>query len=266
MLMAVYDGDDEEKLCKCLLSIQHELRYLHSVVIVCDGEINDKKQKLIDLCIPKTHLNLLRLKKNSGLISALNFGLANIDADIVARLDSDDCMIPNRIVEQYTYMQEHKLDICSGHIKEVGGFYETETFRKVPVSQDDILSMLKFRSPFNHMAVMFDLSKIKKLRGYPNIFNNEDYALWLKAAKAGLKLGNMDKTLVIADVPGSFSQRRLGWQRASSEFALAKFRRNLKLFPMWVDYLALILRLTFRLMPSSWAKSVYRTLRSRRCE
>lgn len=262
ILLPVYDGDDDVKFEACLKSIKHELGFVDQVVIVLDGYVSETKTNLINRFIPNNLLRLIKLPVNKGLVNALNVGLQNINSKYAARVDADDIIIEGRIKIQKLYMEKYKLDICSSHIEEFGGFYNEITLRKIPISATDILTFMKLRSPFNHMATMYHVDKIRRLGGYPNIFNNEDYALWLAAAAQKLELGNVDAVLMRADVPKEFLDRRAGIKRARAELQLFQFRRKLRLYPLHVDLIALIIRSSFRMLPVFLLKKLYRMTRN----
>ena len=48
---------------------------------------------------------ILKLKQNLGLPRALNYGLAHINSDWVARFDADDLMVPNRLELQKNFVE-----------------------------------------------------------------------------------------------------------------------------------------------------------------
>ena len=263
VILPIYDGDDDAKLEKCLSALTAELEDVKEVVVVLDGPVTNIKLKLVNDFIPSEKLKVLQLPENRGLTVALNCALNQVKTKYAIRIDSDDMICPGRVVDQYNYVERHSLDICSAYIKQQGGYFDEPTIRQVPLQHEEIIHFLRYRSAFNHMAIIYRVDKIRNIGGYPEIFNNEDYALWLNAFASGLKFGNINKVMVRADVPVDFAKRRAGWKRAKSEWKLFLYRRKLGVFPLWVDIASLVLRVGFRLMPKTLMKMNYARLHSK---
>jgi len=85
-------------------------------IIVNDGS-TDGTPEVIEKYLSDSRFKLINLSK-VGLCAALNRGLELTRAPLIARMDSDDVMLPERLAVQVAYMQAHP---------EVGGcasFYE----------------------------------------------------------------------------------------------------------------------------------------------
>src|SRR5476649_1729729 len=62
----------------------------------------------------KMALTVLDLKENAGVAGALNYGLARIDSQYIARIDADDLARPERLAIQYAFLENHPhIDVCS---------------------------------------------------------------------------------------------------------------------------------------------------------
>lgn len=261
VLLPVYDGDDPDLFGACLEAVVVELIETDQLVIVVDGQINND----LETCISKYHgslnnFDVVRLPMNVGLVSALNVGLENCIHEYVARIDADDISLPGRFVKQVK-MLDDGADVVSGAILETGGFHRRPTVKYLPECQQDIMRSMSFRSPMNHMATMFRLSKILEVGQYPNLLGNEDYGLWLKCRKYGLKFRNTREVLVKANVPVDFAKRRSGWKFARSEIQLLWFRRQNGLGSFGEIYLSFAVRFIVRLLPSKLLVILYYFLR-----
>jgi len=88
-----------------LVSIANQTFGDFECVIVNDGS-SDGTAKVVERHLADARFKLLNLPK-VGLCAALNQGLELTRAPLIARMDSDDVMLPERLAEQVAYMQAH---------------------------------------------------------------------------------------------------------------------------------------------------------------
>lgn len=131
-------------------------------------------------------------KKNLSV--ALNYGLKYCKYNLVARMDSDDIMIYDRLQKQRDYMLSNKdVDILGGQIYVFPHNYSTN--HQKLVTKQLALSSQWF---INHPTVMFKKDKILNIGGYreyPELFA-EDYDLWIKCLINDYKIVNLPDVLV----------------------------------------------------------------------
>jgi glycosyltransferase involved in cell wall biosynthesis len=210
VLMPIYYGDKPKLLDKAINSVFKNSICPKHLYLIIDGQISPNLN-LIILKYKKifnSKIRIYKLKKNFGLSYALNYGLKKIKEEIVIRADADDINMKERFRYLLNKIYED-YDIVGSNIIEYSN--NNKYFvKKVPSSQADIASFIKYRNPFNHMSVAYRKSKILKLGGYPSLYFFEDYALWAKAIKSKLKVTNLNKTLVKVFVNNNFYKRRGG--------------------------------------------------------
>lgn len=91
------------------------------LIIVDDGSTDPKTIKMLDSC-KEQHENVVlhRLKSNGGLPNALNTGFQIALAkgvDYIARMDSDDLSVPERIETQVGFLMENPhIDIVGSSV------------------------------------------------------------------------------------------------------------------------------------------------------
>lgn len=261
ILLPVYSGDDPRLFSRCLASLEAEILAFDQIVLVVDGPIgNGLTTCLNNYCGKLPNIEVINIPINCGLISALNIGLEKCRYEHVARIDADDSVLPGRFDEQVS-MIEQGADVVSGAIIETGGFYERTTIKSLPEKHSEIIKLMSYRNPINHMATMFRLSKILAVGKYPNLVGNEDYGLWLLCRKHGLLFENTSRILVEANVPVDFAIRRSGLKFARSEIKLWHFRLQNNLGTWSEAHLSLIIRLMVRLLPAKLLKLTYYYLR-----
>ena len=112
-----------------------------------------------------------------------------------ARMDSDDIALPQRFERQLEWIRKNDADICGSWVKLFGA---TRTrILKHPITDAAIKMEMLFSTPFAHPTVMMKRALIKHLR-YDKAWEKcEDYDLWERAARAGLKMTNVPEVLLL---------------------------------------------------------------------
>ena len=85
---------------------------------------------------------------------------------------------------------------------------------------------MSFKNCFAHNTVLIKKSAVLKARGYNAGFNSEDYDLWLRLRRLGVKWDNMNETLVDYRIHEGTSQRRLLGYAESTALAVREFILN----------------------------------------
>ncbi|TOK95283.1 glycosyltransferase, partial [Vibrio parahaemolyticus] len=87
-------------LVACLDSVLAQTLLPKEIVIVIDGPITSKLQQVLDEYQSKSGLlRLLPQKENKGLGYTLAIGVEACQYELVARMDTDDLMLPTRLEE-----------------------------------------------------------------------------------------------------------------------------------------------------------------------
>jgi len=131
----------------------------------------------------------LRQEGRNNISIALNHGLNQCKYDLVARMDSDDIMLYDRLEKQFNYMTENiDVDILGAQIKVFPDGYVTN-HPKI-ITNDIALNSSWF---LNHPTIVYRKDKILDIGGYSDIPEHgaEDYKLWMTAFRSGLVIRNM---------------------------------------------------------------------------
>ncbi|MFR6673496.1 MAG: glycosyltransferase [Enterococcus avium] len=214
ILMSVYIKEKPEYLRTSLKSAINQTVRVKEIVLVLDGPITDQLQSVVEECQKECSdlIKLIPLKENVGLGKALAIGVEKCKYDLVARMDTDDIMIPTRIEKQIAeFTSELDLTIVGSNIDE---FYDSPESivgrRVVPEMNEEICNFSKKRNPFNHMTVMFKKSAVLDVGNYQPMMGFEDYYLWVRLLKAGYKGKNIQESLVFARTGEDMYARRGG--------------------------------------------------------
>ncbi|HEX6892176.1 MAG TPA: glycosyltransferase [Chryseolinea sp.] len=263
VLIPVYIKENPASLKTALESILDKQTVLpQEVVVVEDGPITDAlEQVLTDISAkyPKV-INRIKLPVNQGMGAAMNVGLNNVSYKWVARMDSDDIAVANRFETQLEFLKAHpEVDVLGSAIEEFDRTPgDLKHFRKVPEKHDEIIRLMKYRNPLNHMTVFFRSDIAVKAGGYWSKRYFEDYNLWYEMKKVGARFHNMSENLVHVRVGNNMVGRRSGYAYFTFErILLKKFLTDRFISPMEYVWLSGV-KLLLRILPTNVLRVVYK--------
>ena len=181
VIMATYNTKSEY-LTSAIESILKQSFENFELIIVNDGGN--------DIATIKTYhdnrIIIINHKEKMGLPKSLNDAIKISKGKYIARMDSDDISLPERLQLQYDYMEQHRdIDICSTYARTFGG--KEEVIADIHTTPAEIKCELFFRSCLIHPTVMIKKSFLKK---YNLLYNEEfscaqDFELWTRCSKVG---------------------------------------------------------------------------------
>ena len=196
VLMSLYYKEKPKYLSLCLDSLVKQTRKADEVVIIIDGEIGDDLKNILGEYSNLLPIKAIYLSDNVGLGAALNIGLLHCSGELIARMDTDDISTDNRLMIQEKYILSKELDIIGtgAYVIDLNG--DITGFRINPKEHSEIVKNL-WKNPFIHPSVMFKKSKVEAIGAYNcSLKRRQDYELWFRAAKKGLKFGNVEEKLI----------------------------------------------------------------------
>ena len=165
------------------------------LICISDGSTDGSDDVVRSYAARDARVRLLSNENKPGLAGALNTGLAHAGGEFVARIDSDDIMLQNRIAVQARFMEEHpEVAVCGSWVQtfgEVDGI-----IWNFPVSHEEICVQMLFHGALAHPAVIIRRQRFEEfgLR-YDENFAAEDYELWTRAARK-VRLANVPRILL----------------------------------------------------------------------
>jgi glycosyltransferase involved in cell wall biosynthesis len=211
----------EATLAPAVKSVLMQTMRDFELIIVDDGGgmcrlklsvLQDKRIKIINL--PPT-----------GIVGALNAGIAAAAAPYIARMDADDVCSPRRLELQLAYMEDNPdCALLGSRVRKFprralkGGMLHYERWINSVVSPEEINRDLFVESPFAHPSVMFGREDFLILGGYRDVGWPEDYDLWLRFAEAGKGMAKLSETLLF------WRDREDRLSRRSGVYSAEKFR------------------------------------------
>jgi len=180
-----------------------------------------------------------------NLVDALNFGLGQSKAKIIARMDADDYSYPNRLSHQYTFLQKNTtIDLVSGLVEYQGdasknkGYAHYVSWVNQIISPSQVFTNRFRESVLPHPTVMFRKSLVGKYGGYRNGAFPEDFELWLRWMAAGVTMGKVAELILQwNDLPGRLSRIDSRYHRDNFAVIKAKYFMDWyrSQFPKWKE-------------------------------
>ena len=136
-----------------------------------------------------------RGEKNVGLSNVLNVGIELARGKYIARMDSDDISLSNRLQVQVDYLEAHpEIDLVSVGMQLFGAKEEVWIREQNP---EKVKIEALFHSPVLHASSVWRKDSFEKdgLRFRQEMVPAEDYDLWTRALTKGLKLANLPEVL-----------------------------------------------------------------------
>jgi glycosyltransferase involved in cell wall biosynthesis len=169
-------------------------------------------------------------RERLGLISSLNLGLGMAKGRYIARMDSDDVSLPDRLSRQVAYMDAHpKVGVLGTMVTYIDASgkrtYRPRYFWRPETVAWDLL----FNSPIPHPSALLRPETVRRLGGYdPNAKLVEDYDLWIRASHV-TTITNLPDELVLIRKHGEniTVTRREEQRRAASRLAGREMERLL---------------------------------------
>jgi hypothetical protein len=201
-------------LDECLDSIAAQTLAEHEVLAV-DDHSRDGSGSLLRARARRDRRLRVLPNPGRGLVFALNHGLARARAGLVARMDADDRMHPERLALQRRYLRAHPgVDVLGSRVRGFpphrlnGGLRQYLAWLNACQSPQVIADDIYLESPLAHPSVMFRVGVVRAAGGYRDGPFPEDYDLWLRLFQAGRVLAKLPQALLEwRDTPGRTSRR-----------------------------------------------------------
>jgi glycosyltransferase involved in cell wall biosynthesis len=183
LLMPVLNG--EKYLNQAKQSLVANCEKFDEILIIDDGSIDSTSKILQSWCRDNPNIRIVRNSKSSGLVNALNLGIAESANKWIARFDVDDIYPtyrlskcreilltnPVAIFTDYSFISEKNTNL--GYMP--SAIFKNQTYLSLVSSQRTA-----------HPSVMFNKEAVVEVGGYrTEDFPAEDISLWLRLSKLG---------------------------------------------------------------------------------
>jgi glycosyltransferase involved in cell wall biosynthesis len=182
--------------------------------IVDDGSSDGTARSALVAAAGDPRVRLLRTGR-AGIVAALNIGLAETGAPLVARMDADDEAMPARLGAQVELLSRRPDIGVTGCLVEFGGHpvaargYALHVAWMNALREPEEIALNRFvESPLAHPSVMFRRELLARHGGYADADWPEDYELWLRWLDAGVRFAKVPRILLRWNDPPERLSRR----------------------------------------------------------
>ena len=199
-------------VARAVASIQGQTLRDWELIAIDDGSKDASRFILIEMAQTDPRIRILRTK--SGLVGALNAGLAAASGEFVARMDADDESAPSRLERQAQHLQaDPQLGLVGCAVAYGGdrtmqaGYALHVDWVNTLLTPEEIALNRFIESPFAHPSVMFRRALVEAHGGYREGDFPEDYELWLRWLDAGVPMAKVPELLFTwNDLPDRLSR------------------------------------------------------------
>lgn len=186
----------------CLDSIQAQTLPDFEVLVMDDGSRDGTGELVARRARQDPRLRLVS-RRHSGLVACLNAGLGLARAPLVARMDADDLMAPDRLERQRRFLDAHPgVDVVASRVEAFpdrrlrAGMAEYLRWQNRCLASDALRDEIFVECPVTHPSVMFRRSAVVAAGGYRAGDFPEDYELWLRLTERGSGMAKIDACLL----------------------------------------------------------------------
>jgi glycosyltransferase involved in cell wall biosynthesis len=211
ILMPVWNG--EKFLTAAIDSLLAQTFADFELLVIDDGSTDRTPEILRGYA--DARLRVLRLD-HSGIVVALNHGLAEARAEWIARLDADDISEPRRLELQWQALARRPCAVlCHTGVIFFGEGAASAGAARLPRSRSFNALRLCYQCPIAHSTVLFKKSTALAVGSYlPEERHAEDFSLWGRMLEQGEFIGLPEKLVRFRLHGGSVSSQNLQTQQA----------------------------------------------------
>lgn len=181
------------------------------LVVVDDGSEDDTSQRLQNLAEKDKRVRLVQNQKNLGVAPSINRIIPLLSGEYIARMDSDDIALPQRLARQIAYIGSNRVDVCGAWVRTAG--LPRNYVMKFPETDRDIKTWMLFQNPFLQSTVLMKRQVLEQVPYRVEAGLVEDYDLWVRMAGIA-KMGNVPEVLLL-------------YRRHSGQLSVAHSRRQI---------------------------------------
>lgn len=181
-----------------LSSIANQTLQDFECIVVDESTDKDSLKACKELCESDDRFRYVHPELRLGLAASLNLGISLAVAPLIARFDSDDVCVAQRLQMQIDFMHTNSdVGVLGGNLELIDNEGKHLAFRKYPSDHYQIERQLHLTTPLAHPTVIIRKSLVEEFGGYnPEFCFSEDLDLWLRFLNGGVKFANMPEVLV----------------------------------------------------------------------
>jgi glycosyltransferase involved in cell wall biosynthesis len=185
-------------LIECVNSIKNKTMRKWECIIILEST-SPYNAELLNAVVQSDHrFSILRPEKRIGLSASLNLGIESAKAPFIARIDSDDIMMPDRLEIQFNYLKSNsEISVVGSWCIIIDSHGKPLKIRKYPFGGILLKLYFHYRCGLAHPAVMFRKHDVLNVGGYnAKLKFCEDLDLWLRFIGKGYNIQNIQEPLI----------------------------------------------------------------------
>jgi glycosyltransferase involved in cell wall biosynthesis len=188
----------EKYIGKAIQSVLQQTFTDFELIIINDGS-TDKTETSIRQFTDQ-RIIYLQNPGNKGLVYTLNRSIELAKGTYIARMDSDDISVLERLAKQKGYLDTHPettmLATTINFIDANGNDKGIWALDRKMISPALIRNKMPFENCIAHPSIMIRADILKKLKYNPRQVNIEDYDLWLRLLNRGYVIDKINEPLL----------------------------------------------------------------------
>ena len=226
-------------------SIQNQTFQRFEIIIVDDGSTDSSPEFIRQYARQDPRIRYVSNKSNLGIPKTRNQLLALVSdkSTHVAFLDSDDVAMPQRFEAQLELMESEGLDACGSAVHVIDSESKIIGIRAFPSYSVRLYKEAMVFNPFAQSAMLIKHSTFSIVGGYDERLSRvQDYDLWLRMLKGGVKMSNHERPLTMFRVHSDQGKER---QNRKSLLMSIRVRLRYLFIPMFFSTKALLVCLSY---------------------
>jgi glycosyltransferase involved in cell wall biosynthesis len=193
MISVIMTNYNREKILKEAIDSILNQTYIDFELIIIDDGSTDSSVDIIKSYKDK-RIKLFINKKNKGIVYSANMGIDMAMGEYIARMDSDDISLPNRLKKQNNLLKNNPdIDICGSNIINFG---DKNFISNKLISNKEIKAGLLFGCPIPNPTIFGRSEVFKKIKYNPEYKSAEDYEFLYRVAINNYKFRNIKEPLL----------------------------------------------------------------------
>jgi glycosyltransferase involved in cell wall biosynthesis len=231
-------------------------------ILVDESPKAETEQACRALCASDPRFLYLRPDERLGLAGSLNLGMTAARGRYVARFDSDDICVPDRLALQVAFLDSNPdIGVLGGHLAIMDEVEAPIGVRRYPLTHDAIERHFQMNNAMAHPTVIMRRSVLQENGAYDPTFRfAEDLELWLRLINKGVRFANLDQVLV------HYRQQQTRRQAENWRYNLLARRKNFSSRHLLRRTAGLVVVGTWAALPASVQEGLFRKLMFTRAE
>ena len=163
-------------------------------LIINDGSEKETSDILEKIAQNDPRVVLLQNDHNIGLTKSLNIGIRKSQGEFIARMDSDDISLHDRIEKQLAFLLDNNLDLIGSDCDIINE--KENILKKKRVALPKNIKKALFKGNFFTHSTFFGKRKVFKELYNENFKRSQDYEFLLRIVGKGYELGYMSENVL----------------------------------------------------------------------